>query len=485
MISRLILGDGSIGGGLAEHAVGQYGRLFVVTDDRGWVTTLREASIPVLEGDPADPTQYPSLADVIVVATSEADRAAAIASAARERFPEATMLVAVEGGTTPAQRERLESLADRVVDPADAVTARVSEAAGGPPAPPLDRLLAEMRSLSKPLGVFAHDNPDPDAIASAVALAAIAESVGTPAEACYFGEITHQENRAMVNLLSLPIQSRDSETIDLSAYGAIALVDHARPGINDSLPPETPVSIVVDHHPPRAPLDETAGYLDVRPTVGSTSTIMVEYYRRLGRDLETSLATALLYGIQTDTKRFTREVSSADYEAAATLSSRVDEEALARIESPSVNAAVLETLATAIDEREVRGTALASCVGRLADRDALAQAADELLDMEGIQTVVVFGYADGVIYVSGRTREPTLDLGETLREALGQIGSAGGHANMAGAQLPMGLLEESESDEALSSIVRELVAERVFETLETAHERAAYMIDPSLRFHET
>lgn len=289
----------------------------------------------------------------------------------------------------------------------------------------------------------------------------------------------------MVNLLSLPIQSRDSETIDLSAYGAIALVDHARPGINDSLPPETPVSIVVDHHPPRAPLDETAGYLDVRPTVGSTSTIMIEYYRRLGRDLERSLATALLYGIQTDTKRFTREVSSADYEAAATLSSRVDEEALARIESPSVNAAVLETLATAIDEREVRGTALASCVGRLADRDALAQAADELLDMEGVQTVVVFGYADGVIYVSGRTREPTLDLGETLREALGQIGSAGGHANMAGAQLPMGLLEESESDEALSSIVRELVAERVFETLETAHERAAYMIDPSLRFHET
>jgi nanoRNase/pAp phosphatase (c-di-AMP/oligoRNAs hydrolase) len=470
---------------LAEHAVGQSGRLFVVTDDRGWVTTLREASIPALEGDPADPAQYPSLADVVVVAAREAARAAAIASAAREAFPEATMLVAVEGETTPTQRDRLESLADRVVDPAAAVTTRVSAAAGGPPAPPLGRLLGEMRSLSKPLAVFAHDNPDPDAIASAVALAAIAESIGTPAEACYFGEITHQENRAMVNLLSLPIQSRDPETIDLSAYGAIALVDHARPGINDSLPPETSVSIVVDHHPPRAPLDETSGYLDVRPTVGSTSTIMVEYFRRLGRELETPLATALLYGIQTDTKRFIREVSSADYEAAATLSPRVDEEALARIESPSVNAAVLETLATAIDEREVRSRALVSCVGRLADRDALAQAADELLDMEGVQTVVVCGYADGVIYVSGRTREATTDLGETLREALGQIGSAGGHANMAGAQLPMGLLEESESDEALASIVHELVAERVFETLETTPERAAYMIDPPLRFHET
>ena len=485
MISRLILGDGAIGSVLADRAVGQPGRLFVVTDDRGWVTTLRESSIPAVEGDPADPAQYPSDADIVVVAASDADRAESIATAAGEAFPEATVLIAVGPEATAAQRERLAALADHLADPVADVATRLVAATGETPAPRMDRLLAAMRSLSKPLAVFAHDNPDPDAIASAVALAAIAESIGTPAEACYFGEITHQENRALVNLLSLSITQHDPETFDPAAYGAIALVDHARPGVNDSLPPETPVSIVVDHHPPRAPLDETAGYLDVRPTVGSTSTIMVEYYRRLGRSLETTVATALLYGIRTDTKGFTREVSSADFEAAAALSPVADAEALERIESPSVTAAVIETLATAIDEREVRGSALASCVGRLADRDALAQAADELLDMDGIDTVVVFGYADGVIYVSGRTRGGAVDLGETLREALGQIGSAGGHANMAGAQLPMGILESTEADEELSSIVHELVAERVFETLEATSEPAPYMIDPPLWVSET
>jgi hypothetical protein len=56
---------------------------------------------------------------------------------------------------------------------------------------------------------------------------------------------------------------------------------------------------------------------------------------------------------------------------------------------------------------------------------------------------------------------------------------------MAGAQLPMGILESTEADEELSSIVHELVAERVFETLEATSEPAPYMIDPPLWVSET
>ena len=129
---------------------------------------------------------------------------------------------------------------------------------------------------------------------------------------------------------------------------------------------------------------------------------------------------------------------------------------------------VLETLATAIEDREVRGSALASCVGELGDRDALSQAADELLDMEGIETVIVFGYTEETIYVSGRTRGSTVDLGETLRDALGQIGSAGGHAKMAGAQVPMGVLDAVEEWETLSIVVHDTIAGRFFEALDSA-----------------
>ena len=228
------------------------------------------------------------------------------------------------------------------------------------------------------------------------------------------------------------------------------------------------------------PIDKTDRYVDIRPTIGSTSTIITEYVRRLGITPDERLATALLYGIQTDTKGFTREVSTADFEAASELSEIANSDDLKRIESPSISGSVVDTLATAIERRDVRGSVLATCVGPITDRDALAQTADDLLNMEGITTVVVYGYTDETIYVSGRTRGTPLDLGAVLREALDRIGSAGGHANMAGAQLPLGILSGADESEDLTSVVHELVAERVFAAIESATGPTEYMINPPL-----
>ncbi|TQQ80858.1 bifunctional oligoribonuclease/PAP phosphatase NrnA [Halonotius terrestris] len=481
MMRRLVLGDRAVGSTVASHAAAQPGTLYVVTDDSGWVTTLRDAGVRAVEGDPTDATHYPDVVDTVVVAADDPERHSRIAMIASEVFPDATLLSVRHSAATESHDEQLVAVADRLVDPTTEMTTRLLEAAGPEVGDRMARLLATLRPLSKPLAVVTHDNPDPDAIASAIALTEIAEWVGVDSQAYYFGEITHQENRALLNLLSLPLQSMTTEEFSPDDYGAIALVDHARPGVNDSLPEATPVQIVVDHHPQRQPIDDRQGYLDIRPEVGSTSTIMVEYFRQLGLTPDEPLATALLYGIQTDTNQFTRGVSEADFTAAADLSAHADESALTRIESPNVSASVLDTLATAIEEREVRGSAAASCVGALSDRDALAQAAEELLNMAGIETVIVFGYADGTIYVSGRTRGSSVDLGETLREALGQVGSAGGHAKMAGAQVPMGILGTVEDWETLSVVVHDTIAERFFEALDTTPEPASHP-DPLTRF---
>jgi len=480
MIRRLVLGDGALGRTVTDRTTDQPGELYVVTGDSGWVTTLREKQVAAIEGDPADPTHYPSAVDVVVVAADDATATERIATVAREEFPEATIVAAVGVNASKSTRDRLAAVADELVDPREEITDRVLDATASGHGGRMGRLLSAVRSLSKPLAVVAHDNPDPDAIASAVGLVEIAESVGVPADAYYFGDITHQENRALVNLLDLSLYPADAESFDPANYGTIALVDHSQPGVNDSLPPETPVGIVVDHHPPRMPIDETDRYVDIRPEVGSTSTIITEYFRRLGLVPEQALSTALLYGIQTDTKRFTREVSEADFEAAAVLSATANEDDLDRIESPSVTSSVVETLATAIQRRDVRDSSLATCVGRITDRDALAQAADDLLNMEGITTVLVYGYTDDMIYVSGRTRGSSIDLGEILREALDRIGSAGGHANMAGAQLPLVIISEVDEDEPLIDVVHELVAGRFFAALDVASEPAAYMINPPL-----
>ncbi|QCJ47903.1 MULTISPECIES: DHH family phosphoesterase [Haloprofundus] len=467
MVRWLLLGCGPVGHAMLEMLAERSGRVQVITDDPERVTSLREEGVRAIHADPTNPESYPTTAELILVVGEDAGRNLAAVESARRRYPDAQVTTYAGVDADPEFVERLHASADRVVDATSVLTDHVVGMVDHEPARRLRRLLTVLRELDGPLAVVTHDNPDPDAIASAVALCRIAETVGVEADACYFGEISHQENRALVNLLDLQLRNLESND-DLEPYAGIALVDHSRPGVNDGLDPETLVDIVIDHHPPRAPVE--ARFVDLRSEVGATSTLLADYLERLGRDLDRTVATALLYGIRVDTKDFTREVSKMDFEATAYLLERVDASVLERVETPSMSADVFETIARAIRNREVRGTALASCVGKITDRDALAQAAERLLDMEGVEVSLVYGFEGGTVYVSGRARGTDIDLGETLRDALGQIGSAGGHADMAGAQLPLGILENVEDDakEPLTEVVRGIVSGRFFETLDTA-----------------
>ena len=464
MARRLLLGCSAVGNTLVERTRKGRSELVAITDDTGWASTLRDRNVATLEADPTDPSAYPDHAAVVLVASDDPERNVAAAQAARGRYPDAMIVAHVGTNPTAAQQEALEQVADRVVDPVEAIVSRVREATGVDAEEEPVRLLQTLRELSGPLLVVAHDNPDPDAIASAFGLARVAESVGVPADPCYGGEIAHQENRAMVNLLDLSLRTFDE--IDRDDYDGVALVDHSRAGINDSLPEGHPVDIVVDHHPPRGPV--VGSFVDIRPDVGATSTLIEEYLSRLGIEPDRELATALLYGIRIDTKDFTRLTSIPDFEAAASLSTHADESTLERVESPSVSSETFRVIARAIERRDVRGSTVASCVGEISDRDALAQASERLLDLDGITVTFVYGYMDGVIYGSARARGADLDIGELLREALDPIGSAGGHATMAGAQVPLGILKEVSESESLSAIVEEFVSGRFFEALDDA-----------------
>ncbi|SEH40500.1 nanoRNase/pAp phosphatase, hydrolyzes c-di-AMP and oligoRNAs [Halopenitus malekzadehii] len=466
MVRRLVLGCSGVGHTLIEHARQRRGDVYVITDDTGWVTTLRESNVPATEADPADATAYPERADVVVCAADDVDRNLAAARTARRAYPAATLIAYVGGEADAATRESIAATVDRCIDPVSSLTQRVLEAVDADADERIVSLVETVRSLSGPLAVVTHDNPDPDAIAAAIGLTRVADAVGVDADACYGGEISHQENRALVNLLD--IRLRHLESVALADYGGVALVDHSRPGINDSLPTDTDVDIVIDHHPPRGPVE--ARYIDVRPDLGATSTQIAQYLDRLGIEPDERIATALLYGIRIDTRDFTREVAIADIEAAAAILGAANVETLERVETPTVSPETFETLARAIRERELEGSVVASCVGEIADRDTLAQAAERLLDMEGVTVTFVYGFLDDTIYASARARGADVDLGETLRDALGQIGSAGGHADMAGAQIPLGILGavEGDSTDSLVDVVRESISGRFFETIADA-----------------
>jgi nanoRNase/pAp phosphatase (c-di-AMP/oligoRNAs hydrolase) len=463
MLDRLVLGSGPIGRSLVESLRDRPGSLVVRTADESRARTLVEEGIAAEAADPTDEATIRAVTpvDTIIVADSDPDTNVAAARAARRVAPDA-LLVAYAGVDENGQAERLRQLADRVIDPTRAVADQVVARAGngGHQKRQLSRVLRDIDRLA----VVTHDNPDPDAIASAVALGRIAESRDCEVEICYYGDITHQENRAFVNLLDFGLRNLDIED-SLEEFDGFALVDHSRPGVNDHLPEGLPIDIVVDHHPPRAPVE--ARFVDLQSNVGATSTLLVEYLEFFGIELTEDVATGLLFGIRIDTNEFTREAAEADFNAAATLLPAADLGMLERIESPSISPETFEIIARAIRNRQQEGSVLLSCVGKTSDRDALAQAANRLLTMEGVSTTVVYGIRDGTIFVSARSQGTDIDLGEVLRDAFDRIGSAGGHADMAGAQITLGVLEAvEEREESLREIVEDVITDRFLEALD-------------------
>ena len=463
MLDRLVLGSGSIGQSLVESLRDQSGSLVVRTADESRAQALIDEGVAAEAADPTDETTIRAVTpvDTIVVADSDPETNVAAARAARRVAPDA-LLVAYAGVDENGQAERLRQLADRVIDPTRTVLDDIMSRAGdsGHQKRQLSRVL---RGIDR-LAVVAHDNPDPDAIASAVALGRLAETRGCDVDICYYGDITHQENRAFVNLLEFGLRNLDADD-SLEEFDGFALVDHSRPGVNDQLPGDLPIDIVIDHHPPRAPVE--ARFVDLQSNVGATSTLLVDYLDFFGIELTEDVATGLLFGIRIDTKEFTREAVEADFEAAARLLPAADLGTLERIESPSISPETFDTIAGAIGNRRQEGSVLLSCVGRLSNRDALAQAADRLLTMEDVSTTVVYGIQEGTIFVSARTQGTDIDLGEVLRDAFGRIGSAGGHADMAGAQITLGVLEAvEEREESLQEIVEAVVSDRFLEALD-------------------
>ncbi|GAB6862302.1 bifunctional oligoribonuclease/PAP phosphatase NrnA [Haloplanus litoreus] len=306
-------------------------------------------------------------------------------------------------------------------------------------------LLAEYDDVT----VLTHPNPDPDAMAAAMGVASLAKQQDTTATIQFPGQIRHQENRAFRNVLEVDLEPIERAS-DLSTETVI-LVDHNQPrGFtgSESVRPKA----VVDHHPGDG---RGESFTDVRTEYGACSSVIAEYFQDMdatpvppeNHESEISakcvvpsrVATGLFFGILTDTNRLTGGIDSADFDASGYLSPGVDENLLDRIANPQVSAEVLEIKATAIRERDVEGAFAISDVGDISNVDAIPQAADELIRLEGITAAIVCGTRNGMLYLSGRSRDDRVHMGRAIEAALDGIpgASGGGHARMGGGQIPI------------------------------------------------
>ena len=311
------------------------------------------------------------------------------------------------------------------------------------------------------LCIVTHLNPDPDSISSAMALSMIARHASHNKLNCrilYEGDIGHQENRAFINLLEIKMERLTPQILSECNY--IALVDSSAPGANNELPKTTRVNIIVDHHKNGERPPGAADFVDIRPGVGATASIMTQYLMELDIPVSKSVATALLYGIRADTRDFKRNVTPQDLNYAAFLLSLTDSDLLDKITSPSISQETVEIMGNAIRNRRIRSGYLFSNVGFIRNRDALPQAADILIHLEGVNTALVYGISEQNIVISGRNKDIRLHLGNVMAEAFGPIGEAGGHATMAAAMIPLSYFSMVKEKEELLNLIIDPILKR-------------------------
>ena len=296
------------------------------------------------------------------------------------------------------------------------------------------------------VAIFCHDNPDPDALGAGLAMYELVSSMGLEPQLLYGGMIEHQQNRAMLNVLDIPARRLilDWEVSDVLTDAAVVItVYFHRPGANNILHDDCVPHIVIDHH---ASEGVAADLSMVHPEFSATSSLVASMLMRLDFEMTPRVATALAFGIRTDTLGFTRHFNPVDIRALSWLNAWVDSDMMRSIEEPPRSKETLEAFAEALRERQQIGTTLLAPLSQLPNRDSLAQIADFLLPTEGIDSVIVFGVRRSKVILSARTTDPTIHLGRMLSERWPN-GQAGGHKALAGGQVLFeSLLEAPPSD---------------------------------------
>jgi nanoRNase/pAp phosphatase (c-di-AMP/oligoRNAs hydrolase) len=299
----------------------------------------------------------------------------------------------------------------------------------------LDRLFRAVAGAPRLL-ILTHNDPDPDSIASALALRhLLSVELALACEVTYRGIIGRAENRALVHYLGKPL--RRLSDADLAGSDPGALVD-TQPGAgNNAWPKGRPPAVVIDHHP-RRPETDGATFADIRSDVGATSTILTGYLQSCGLDLPTPLATALFYGIQTDTMGLSRSTCAADVAAYFWLQPHIDAQALAEIERAQVPVAYFRTFDAALRAAHLYDGTVVAYIGPMDYPDMAAEMADLLLRLEGAYWVICMGAYRNTLIISVRSRRRRLRAEELVQAIVGGEGSAGGHGVMASGQIPLG-----------------------------------------------
>ncbi|HPD30681.1 MAG TPA: DHH family phosphoesterase [Phycisphaerae bacterium] len=298
--------------------------------------------------------------------------------------------------------------------------------------------------------VLTHDNPDPDAIASGWAVAALVRAkAALPVRFVAGGAIFRAENRRMVELLEPPLEF--VEQIEVPEGTATVLVDAEPHAVNHLLGEAGLPTAVIDHHQhegrrPRLP------FCDIRPKVVASATIAAHYLREQHIDPGPALATALTYAIRTDATGL-RGFSAADHRAMRWLSLRADHQKLTDIENAPLQPDYYADLLLAMQNTFLYEDVALCFLPRAGGSEIIAEVADLLIRHRDLTRVMVGGVVNGDLLVSVRSKVGAGDASDLVARSLEGLGHGGGHCQRAGGKVP-GMARGERVSEDLQSMLR-------------------------------
>ncbi len=294
------------------------------------------------------------------------------------------------------------------------------------------------QQLQRIYQLFSHEDrllilidADPDSIASALALKRLLWRRLSACTISHIRPITRPQNERMVRLLKIP--TLPFQEVNPADFNCKAVVD--------SQPAHHPIfsqhayDLIIDHHP-RNP-ESQARLVDIRPDYGANSSIMTEYLREARIKPSLKLATALYFGIKTDTANFERPAIAADVRAFHYLFGFTRRAVIRRLEFAELNLPMLKQFQQAFRRYTIHHNRIYAFLGQVPNPDILVILADFFLRLEEIAWTIVAGIFDNKLIVIFRNDGLRKNAGRLASRAFGKMGSAGGHVASARAEIPL------------------------------------------------
>lgn len=287
----------------------------------------------------------------------------------------------------------------------------------------------ELLKDKKEFLIIIHNNPDPDALASAFALSFLAENIiDIKTSIAYGGNLGRIENKTMVS--KLHIRLKRINRIKFSKYDLIALVDTQPKAGNNSFPDTLGSNIVIDHHPKRE--DTKADLVIINPDIGATASILVSWLKYSGINMPSDVATALSYAISSETQNMYREATVFDIESYLFVYQKCSIRKLASIINPGLPHNYYQLFANALKNALLYRNLIISHIGEVASPEFVAEMADFLIRHRHVSWCLCTGLYDDLLYLSLRSKRRNAKANKIIKALVENKDNVGGHNQTAG-----------------------------------------------------